>query len=139
MAKPIRYFDLTTAVDVDPLTQPAATAYGDLVTSFGGAIQFSAWLVDADGAPQLPGALTVDLAVAWITRLEVERVPSAATQRISMAWSRGPIATTKTPGIGLIQAELPEVVGFTVVVLAKSASPAGMRLAINAMRGPHGA
>ncbi len=136
MPTPVRYFDLTAAVDADPLTQPAATAYGDLVTGFGGAIQFAAWLVDADGVVQPAGSLTVDLAVAWVSRIEVERVPPSAAPSVQMAWSRGPIATTKAPGIGLIQAELAEVVGFTVVVLAKSASPAGMRLAIQAMRGP---
>ncbi len=133
---PVRYFDLTAAVDADPLTQPASDAYGDLVTGFGGAIQFAAWLVNTSGVVQPAGSLLLDLAVAWVARIPVARVPASAAPNYQDVWSRGPIATGKAPGLGLIQAELAEVVGFTVVVLGKTASTPGMRLAIQAMRGP---
>ena len=132
----IRYFDLAGAVDADPTTQPAPDVLGQLVTGFGGAIRIDAFVVDANGDTQDPAGLTVDIAVCWVTNVDVERVPPTATSNAQSPWSRGPIAIGKTPGVALIQAELEDVVGFQVAVLAKSGSPAGLRLAIYATRGP---
>jgi hypothetical protein len=134
--KLVRYFDLAGAVDVDPITtQPAADAFGPLVTGFGQRVSIDAWVVDATGAKVAPGALTVSIAIVWVWRVDTDTEPVGGTAQNDM-WARGPIATNVIPGEELTQAELGDVVGFQVAVTAKSASPAGQRLAIYATLGP---
>jgi len=135
--KLLRYLDLAGAVDADPIaTQPARDAYGPLTAGLGQRVSIDALVVDADGAVMAPGALTVDIAVAWVYQVAVDREPPTATQASNDAWARGPIARAVIPGEELTQAELGDVVGFTAVVVGKSASPAGLRLAIFATLGP---
>jgi hypothetical protein len=134
--KLVRYFDLAGAVDVDPITtQPAADAFGPLVTGLGQRVSIDAWVVDAAGAKLAPGALTVSIAIVWIWKVETDSEPAGSTVA-NEVWARGPIATDVVPGEELTQAELGDVVGFQVAVTAKSASPAGQRLAIYATLGP---
>lgn len=133
----IRYFDLAGAVDVDPITtQPARDAFGPLTSGFGQRVSIGAWVVDAAGVKVAPGALTVSIAVVWIWRVAVDPEPAGEAKVLNDMWDRGPIATDVIPGEELTQSELGDVVGFTVVVTAKSASPAGQRLAIYATLGP---
>jgi len=132
----VRYFALDGPVDGDPtVTQPTSTALGALTSGFGQRVLIEAWVVNAAGEIQPPAGLTFDLAVVWLRQIEVDQAPPTIP-RVQTAWSRGPIATGKAPGIALTQPELSDVVGFTAVVLAKSASPAGLRLAIYATQGP---
>lgn len=137
LPKIVRYFDLAGAVDPDPiLTQPARDAFGSLTTGFGQRVNVDAWVVDAAGEKQAPGALTVSVAIVWVYRVDVDAEPAGANPRTNDMWARGPVATEVIPGEELTQAELGDVVGFTVAVTAKSASPAGQRLAIFATLGP---
>jgi hypothetical protein len=134
--KLVRYFDLAGDVDVDPITtQPAADAFGPLVTGLGQRVSIGAWVVGADGRKLAPAGLEVSLAIVWVWRVETDSAPAGSTVTNDM-WSRGPIATDVIPGEELTQSELGDVVGFQVVVTAKSASPAGQRLAIYATLGP---
>jgi hypothetical protein len=134
--KLVRYFDLAGAVDEDPITtQPDADTFGPLVSGFGQRVSIDAWVVDATGAKLAPGALTVSIAVVWVYVVDTDSEPLGSTVKNEL-WARGPIATDVIPGEELTQAELGDVVGFQVAVTAKSASPAGQRLAIYATLGP---
>jgi len=132
----VRYFELAGAVDVDPiLAQPAADTFGPLVTGFGQRVSIDAWVIDAAGEVVAPPLVLISIAIAWIWRVDVDRDPATTPVKRDM-WARGPIAVGVTPGEELTQSELGDVVGFQVVVTAKSASPAGQRLAIYATLGP---
>ncbi len=132
----VRYFDLAGPVDADPLIlQPQADAFGDLMTGFGQRVSINAWVVNAAGDKTPPLGLTISIAVAWVWKVNVDRVP-VTTPASNDMWSRGTIAVGVTPGEELTQAELGDVVGFTAIVTAKSASPAGLRLAIYSTLGP---
>jgi len=133
----VRYFDLAGAVDTDPIIdQPARDAFGPLATGFGQRVSIDAWVVDAAGDKQAPAGLLLEIAIAWVYQVDVDHAPPAATKKTNDMWSRGPVAVDVTPGEELTQAELGNVVGFTVVVTAKNAAPAGLRLAIYAVLGP---
>jgi len=99
-------------------------------------VSIDAWVVDTAGDKQAPAGLLLEIAIAWVYQVDVDHAPPAATKKTNDMWSRGPVAVDVTPGEELTQAELGNVVGFTVVVTAKNAAPAGLRLAIYAVLGP---
>ena len=135
----VRYFDLGGADDVDPiLTQPPEDTYGDLITGFGGQILINAWEVDDAGEPATPtGGLLLTMGVVTLSQLSPERRPdSSPTNGLVMKrWGRGPLALLTEAGEWRIQAELSEVVAFTVVITAHTVV-ANRQLAIWATRGP---
>ena len=133
----VRYFDLAGGVDEDPIqNQPARDVFGPLLAGFGQRVSVDAWVVDATGAKVAPAGLTFSLAIVWVWRVPTDAEPAGVVPVENDMWARGPIATDITPGEELTQAELGDVVGFTAVVTAKSAAPAGQRLAIYATLGP---
>lgn len=140
LPKFVRYFDLSGAVDADPIVaQPGPAALGALVTGFGGSLLINTWEVDGEGGRVTPTVgLDLTIGVVTLSSVEAERPPGAegTTTVANTFWGRGPLPTLVTPGEWLIQPELSDVVGFTVIITAKAASPAGRWLAIFAARGP---
>jgi hypothetical protein len=133
----VRYFDLAGGVDEDPIqNQPARDAFGPLLTGFGQRVSVDAWVVDATGAKVAPAGLTFSLAIVWVWRVPTDADPAAAVPVENDMWARGSVVSNVIPGEELTQVELGDVVGFTAIVTQKSASPAGMRLAIYAVLGP---
>lgn len=137
-ARLIRYFDLAGAVDADPLiAQPGPTALGDLVTGFGGAILVNAWECDLEARRVTPTVgLELTVGVVTLTHVKADQRPSGSGSVNETFWGRGPLSSQVGPGEWQIQAELGDLVGFTVIVTAKNLTPAGRHLAIYAARGP---
>lgn len=118
---------------MDPLTtQPAADAYGPLMTSRAGSVLINLWEVDSEGRRAAPTGLTIDVVVITWSTMGAERPAGALGTGLVRTgfWGRGLISTGVTPGEWQIQTELASVVGFQIAVLAKTASPAGRFLAI---------
>jgi hypothetical protein len=139
----VRYFDLSGAVDADPLiAQPGPGALGPLTSGFGGAILINGWEVDVEGRRVAPTpGLELTVGVVTLSGVEPETRPPGATATEALRetfWGRGPLSEGVEPGEWQIQAELGDGVRFTVAVTAKAASPAGRWLAIYAARGPRG-
>ena len=128
------------AVDTDPIDdQPAADAFGPLITAFDEQVVISAHEVDGEGRPTTPSGVTFTIGIVVRTSYQPSSRPPAATATEQLRyerWDRGPLVTGRTAGELLIQAELPSVVRFQVVVTALSAPVAGTFLAIHVLRGP---
>ena len=139
----VRYYDFDDPPDVDPLTtQPAADAYGPLLTAKGGRVLVNAWVVNDEGRRvSPPPPVNFDLAIVTLNKVTCAR-PSSATatdQVTSTFWGRGALSLGITPGgIWQIQTELGAVVGFTVLVVGVTTSAPGLQLAIFADLDPRG-
>lgn len=106
----IRTVDLSS-LDADPLTQPAADTYGELLYAKGGRILVNAWQVSAPKGPPIAAAGTVDVVIA--TR--------STDGPNGHAWGRGSVSLGATPGEWQTQSELGAVVAFTVAITGSSA------------------
>jgi hypothetical protein len=130
----VRNFDLSGSADVDPTeAQPPSTALGPLVTAKRGSVLINLWEVSALGVPIVPTVgLNFDVAVMTWSSLPAAPAPGAGTGTIPAdqtvpaatgAWGRGLVSAAQVNGVWQVQAELGDVVGFQVAILAKSLSP----------------
>lgn len=139
--KLVRYFSLAGAVDADPIIlQPAADAFGPLVTGLGGSVLVVAWEVDGEGLKVSPtGGLVLTVGIVTNSKVQAASRPPGASLAgqppETNFWARGPLAANTEAGEWRIQADLMDPAAFQVVVTAKAKSPATW-LAIWATRGP---
>lgn len=140
----VRYYSFDDPPDVDPLTtQPAADAYGPLVTGKTGYALVNAWVVDAEGRKvSPPPAVEFDLGIFTLNSTEAERPAGSAGSGVvrNEFWGRGLVSAAITPaGIWQIQTELGSTSSFTALVTGVTTPAPGLFLAIYAdldARGP---
>jgi hypothetical protein len=125
----VRYFSLAGAADADPtVAQPDPDTYGlPIIPEKGGSVLINAWEVDAAGRRVTPTpGLALTLGIVTVSRVgPVGRpVPLATLTEPQKFWGRGALSTAQEPGWWQIQTELGNVVGFSVVVTAKTGTPA---------------
>jgi hypothetical protein len=140
----VRYYSFDAPPDVDPLTtQPAADAYGTLLSSKTGYALVNAWVVDAEGRKvSPPPPVEFDLGIFTLSSTEADRPAGASGSGVARneLWGRGLVSAAITPaGIWQIQTELGSTLSFTALVTAVTTAAPGFFLAIYAdldARGP---
>jgi hypothetical protein len=114
----LRYVNLASPAEPDPLTQPGPDAYGPRAASLGGRVLCNAWLVDGLGRPLDGSAVDVTLAICTWSNLPEGPGPSGPVPAETGAWGRGNPLVSTAAGIWYTQAQLGPGASFAVAVTA---------------------